>query len=142
MRAITMFRAAAWLGTAVVFWSLNVRWGTNLDLPNGPPGQWERLVVGAGVLSLLAALAISVSGRKGNPPSWTARGIGLASALLVIGIALHLRSTAQAVGFTSDLLGGQGWTWLLAGGGLVLGAVAGTLGLKPKAGPRKPRRRR
>lgn len=137
-----MFRALAWLGTTIVFWSLNLRWGTDLALPSGPPAQWHRLVVGAGLLAAVAALAISVSGRKHTPPSWLARGIALAGGLLVLGIGLHLRSSAFAVGFEEHLLGGQGWTWLMAGGGLVLGAVIGTLGLKPGQPPRKPRKRR
>lgn len=137
-----MFRALAWLGTTIVFWSLNLRWGTDLALPNGPPAQWHRLVVGAGLLAAIAALAISVAGRKHTPPSWLARGIALAGGLLVVGLGLRLRSRAVEVGFEDYLLGGQGWTWLMAGGGLVLGAVIGTLGLKPGQPPRKPRRPR
>jgi hypothetical protein len=143
MRPITLFRALAWAGTMVVWSSLVlVRWGENPNLPAGPPGQWERLVVGAGLLATLAAVAISVSGRKRMPPGWVARGVSAASAALVLYIAYHLRSDALATGFTADLLGGQGWTWLLAGGGMVFGAAVGTFGLKPPASHRKQRKHR
>ena len=137
-----MFRAMAWLGVAVVFWSLNMRWGVDPNLPNGPPGQWERPVVGAGLLAMISALAISVSGRKHTPPSWLARGIAVTAGALIIAVALYLRSNALATGFGDAMLGGSGWIWLLAGGGLVLGAAAGTLGLPPAKRIKKPRRRK
>jgi hypothetical protein len=143
MRPITLFRALAWAGTMVVWSSLVlVRWGDNPNLPAGPPGQWERLVVGAGLLAMLAALAISVSGRKRVPPSWTARGVAAASASAVLFIAWYLRSDALATGFGASMLGGQGWIWLLAGGGMAVGAVAGTFGLKPPASHHKQRKHR
>lgn len=143
MRAITLFRALAWTGTIIVFSSLVlVRWGENPNLPAGPPGQWEKLVVGAGLLATLAALAISVSGRKRVPPSWVARAVSFISAGLVLFIAFYLRSDALATGFAADLLSGQGWTWLLAGGGMVFGAAVGTFGLTPPAPPHKQRKRR
>jgi hypothetical protein len=143
MRAITIFRALAWTGTMIVFGSLVlVRWGENPNLPSGPPGQWEKLVVGAGLLAVLSALAISVSGRRRVPPSWAARAVAAVSAALVLGIAFHLRSDALATGFAADLLSGQGWIWLVAGGGMVLGAVIGTFGLKPPPLPHKQRKRR
>lgn len=141
MRAITIFRAMAWLGVAVVFWSLNMRWGTDPNLPNGPPGQWERPIVGAGLLAMISALAISLSGRKHTPPSWLARGIAVAGGVLTIAIALYLHSDALATGFGDAILGG-GWLWLLAGGGLVLGAAAGTLKLPPGKPVTKPRKRK
>lgn len=143
MRAITLLRALAWVGTAVVLGSLIlVRWGENPNLPPGPPGQWEKLVVGACLLAVIAALAISVSGRKRNPPTWTARGVAAATAAMVLVIAFELRSEALATGFAPDLLGGQGWTWLVLGGSVALGAALGTMALKPPRPPRKPRRRR
>jgi hypothetical protein len=142
MRAITLFRALAWTGTIIVWSSLIlVRWGENPNLPAGPPGQWEELVVGAGLLATLAALAISVSGRKRVPPSRGARTVSAAGAALVLVIAFYLRRDALATGFAADLLGGQGWTWLLAGGGMLLGAAVGTFGLKPPATPHKQRKR-
>jgi hypothetical protein len=143
MRAITFFRGAAWLGAAVVFWSLNVRWDADPTTGGGPPAQWERHVVGAALLAVIAALALSVSGRGERPPSWVARGVAAAGAVGVIGIALYLRYTAKVQDIEYRLLG-QGWTWLLAGGGLVLGAVVGSLGLRPaeKDEPRRKKRRR
>lgn len=126
---LTLIRAVAWFGVFVVFWSLNVRWGTDINVGNGPPGQWERQVVGSGLLALVAALALSVSGRRGNPPSWTARGIALAAAVLILGIALLLRSRAMS-GF-EDLVAGPGWTWMLSGGGFMLAAATLAMSLKP-----------
>ena len=141
MRAITLFRALAWFGTIIVWSSLIlVRWGNDPNLPAGPPGQWEKLVVGAGLLATLAALAISVSGRKRVPPSWRARAVSAVGAALVLIIAFYLRSDALATNY-AHLLSGQGWTWLLAGGGMVLGAAVGTFGLKPPATPHKQRKR-
>jgi len=126
---LTLIRALAWFGAFIVFWSLNVRWGTDINVGNGPPGQWERHVVGAGLLALVAALALSVSGRRGKPPSWTARGIALGAGVLIIAIALLLRSRALS-GF-EDLIAGAGWTWMLSGGGFVLAAATLAMALKP-----------
>ncbi len=143
MRAITMFRAAAWFGVAVVLGSLVlVRWGENPNLPPGPPGHWERSVVGACLLAIVAALALSVSGKKRIPPSVAARAVAAIAAGLVVGIALWLRSQALATGFVPDLLGGQGWLWLTAGGSMLFGAAIGTFGLKAPRPPKKARRRR
>lgn len=137
-----MFRGLAWFGTLVVFGSLVlVRWGDDPNLPGGPPGTVEKLVVGACLLAVLSAMAISVSGRKRIPPSWTARIIATASALAVLGITGYIYRHAHSTGFT-DVLGGQGWLWLLAGGGMLLGAAAGTMGLKPPPPPNKQRKHR
>ncbi|HWN70312.1 MAG TPA: hypothetical protein VNM90_21880 [Haliangium sp.] len=141
MRAITLFRALAWTGTIIVWGSLILaRWGEDPNLPPEPPNQWEELVVGAGLLATLAALAISVSGRKRVPPSWGARAVSGVGAALVVFIAFYLYRDAQATNF-AHLLRGQGWTWLLAGGGMVLGAAVGTFGLKPPPAPHKQRKR-
>jgi hypothetical protein len=126
---LTLIRAVAWFGVFVVFWSLNVRWGTDINVGVGPPGQWERHVVGSGLLAMVAALALSFSGRRGNPPSWTARGIALGAGALIVAIALLLRSRALS-GF-EDLIAGPGWTWLLSGGGFVLAASTLAMSLKP-----------
>lgn len=142
MRAITLFRALAWFGVAVVFWSLNLRWGSSVDVGAGPPAAWHRSVVGAGLLAVLAALALSVSGRKGNPPSWAFRGVAGACAAGILLIAWRIY--AQADDVLADAIKGPGWTWLLAGGAMVLGAVIGTLGLKrsPEKSQKKRRRSR
>jgi hypothetical protein len=141
MRMITLFRGLAWFGALVVFGSLVlVRWGDDPNLPGGPPGTVEKLVVGACLLAALSALAISVSGRKRIPPSWTARAIATASAAAILAIAVYIRSHALSTGFP-DVLGGQGWIWLIAGGGMLLSASAGTLGLKPPPTPHKQRKR-
>ncbi len=141
MGAITVFRAMAWFGMVVIFWSLNVRWGTDTGVGSGPPILlWERLVVAAGMLALFAALTLSVSGRKGNPPSWTARGIAGAAAVLIAVIALYMRSSAT--GILEDAGRGPGWLWLVAGGGMVLGGVLASMGLKTPVKKGKQRRKR
>lgn len=134
MRMLTLFRGMAWFGVVVVFWSLNMRWGTKIYDGSGPPNYWHREVVGCGLLALIAALSISLSGRKRNSPSWVARGIAAVCGLLVLFIAWRMHANATMM--TEDRLGGTGWTWLLAGGGLVAGAVLGTFGL-PAAGKSK-----
>lgn len=143
MRAITLFRAMAFTGTVVVWSSLVlVRWGENPNLPPGPPGQWEESVVAAGLLATLASLALVVSGRKNVPPGWGPRAVAGIGAAIVLGIAFYLRSNAVATGLADSLLSGQGWTWLTAGGGLVLGAAVGSFGLKQPPTPHKQRKRR
>ena len=129
MRVLTIFRAMAWFGVIVVFWSLNVRWGTDITLPNGPPSHSHRDVVGAGLLALIAALALSVSGRGGNPPSWIARGVAGVASLIIIGLVWKLYHKAADQTYSS-MLGGTGWTWMAGGAGMILSAVIGTLGLQ------------
>ena len=144
MRLITIFRAFAWLGMVVIFWSLNLRWGAEEGLPGGPPTVlWERLVVAAGLLAIVSALSLSISGRKDIPPSWTARGVAFVAAFFAVVIAFYLWS--NATGILENATRGQGWTWLMAGAGLVSGAVVGSLGLKapirrPPKGGRKRRK--
>ncbi len=129
MRPITLLRAVAWLGLAVVAWSLNIRWGVDPNVPTGPPAQWQRHVVGAGLLALIAAVALSASGRKGNPPSNVARGIAVGAALLIAVLGLVVRSSATSSGF-EHLLQGSGYRWMFSGGGLVLGAAIGAFALR------------
>lgn len=124
-----MLRAVAWFGLAVVAWSLNIRWGVDPNVPTGPPAQWQRHVVGAGLLALIAAIAISASGRGDTPPSNRARAIAVGSALLIMVLALVIRNSATSAGF-EHLLQGSGFMWLFSGGGLVLGAAIGTFGLR------------
>jgi hypothetical protein len=134
---LTFIRAVAWFAVVVLFWSLNIRWGTDLDVNAGPPGQWERHVVGAGLLAAVAALALSVSGRRGNPPSWLARGVAFGAAALILTIGLLLRREAQSAITGADLIAGAGWTWMMAGGGFALSAAILALTLKPAARPPK-----
>lgn len=133
MKMLTVSRAVAWVGAVVVWWSLNLVWGVDADAGKGPPGQWQRHVVGAGLLAFIAALSLSVSGRQGKPPSWTARGVALAGAAGIIIIALVLR--ADALRDFPHLIAGPGWTWLLAGGGFVLSATTLACGIKPPDAP-------
>lgn len=145
MRPITVLRAAAWIGVAICGWSLNIRWGVDPNLPNGPPGQWERHVVGAALLAFIGAMAISVSGRGHKPPSNIARGISLGAAIciLIIGVMIYRGSQSSV---NPEIIAGPGFMWMLSGAGLLLGAAVGTLGLrapevvktgKGKANPRR-----
>lgn len=136
MRLITVFRALAWLGVIIAFWSLNMAWGDGPEVPE----RWQRAVVGASLAGFLAALAISVSGRRLVPPSWPARGIATFFAAVMLVVVLSLRS--KAVGIYADYDDGPGWTWLLAGSGIVAGAVLGTFGLRlPEAAARREARK-
>jgi hypothetical protein len=134
MRPLTVIRGLAWFATMVTARSLMLRWSIKADVHSGPPGQWERHVVGAALLAAIAALALSVSGRKGNPPNWIARGIAAACAAGAVGVAFYLRADANSTGFT-HLLGGSGWIWLLAGGLGSLSAATFALALKPASSP-------
>jgi hypothetical protein len=146
-KMLTVARMVAWVGAVIVWWSLNVVWGSDADAGKGPPGQWQRYVVGAGLLALVGAIALSASGRGGKPPSPLARGIALACAL-AIGLIAYLLRRDALVDFP-HLLAGPGWTWLLAGGGFLLAATTLTFGLPPpveperkSGGPRNKRKRR
>jgi hypothetical protein len=130
MRPLTFLRAFAWLGAAVTFWSLNVKWGVSADVGAGPPGQWERHVVGAALLAFTGALALSISGRGGYPPALWARLVSLGSGAGIIVIAFVLRRDAFAEGF-DHLITGPGWTWMFAGGGLISASALGAFGIKP-----------
>lgn len=125
MGATNILRAMAWFAVAVIFWSLNIRWGSDPNLPGGPPAAWHRAIVGAGLLSFIAALALSVSGRGGNPPSWLARGVATASALGILAITWWIRS--DATGPLEDAARGSGWVWLAVGGGVLAAAAFGML---------------
>ncbi len=120
MLTMMLARGIAWVGAVVTWWSLNVVWGTDIDAGKGPPGQWQRQVVGAGILALIAAVAITATGRGGKPPGKVARGVALAGALGVGLIVYLLRRDGLAT--FPHLLAGAGWTWLLAGGGFLLAA--------------------
>lgn len=144
MLPLTLLRAVAWLGAAITFWALNVKWGVEADVGVGPPGHWERHVTGAALLAFTGAMALTISGRGGRPPRLWARGITLACGAGIILIALLLRRDAFAEGF-DHLIAGPGWTWMFAGGGLVSAAALGAFGLKPpvdKNDRRKPGRRK
>ena len=117
--------------------SLVLQWSTKADVHSGPPGQWERHVVGAALLAGIAAISLSFSGRKGNPPNWVARIIAAGCAVGAVGIAYYLRSNAHSTGFT-HLLGGSGWIWLLAGSLGSLSAATFALALKPAEASKGP----
>jgi hypothetical protein len=131
MRMLTVFRVVAWAAVIVVGWSLAIRWGTDADVGNGPPIQFGKKVVGAAVLAGVVAVVLTMSGRKGAPPAWWARGVAVAASLGALGIAWYLRSWAHGDGFP-DLVAGPGWMWMFAGAGLSFAAAIGTVGLPAK----------
>lgn len=145
MRPITAIRAVAWIAAVIAGYSLFLHWGTDPDVRSGPPAHWERQVVGAVVLTFLAAVALMFSG-SGDRQRWVPRGLAAAFAVGTVGIALTLRSNAHSSGFP-DLVNGPGWTWLIAGGALSATATVVALLLpakkrKVKVGSKKARRSR
>jgi hypothetical protein len=132
--ARAIVRAASIIAVALAGWSVNVRWGSGTTVRGGPPMQWERIVVGAAVLSALAALAVWIGTRPGAGASrmWL-RGAACACALGVAAIALHLRGEASRLGI-NDLVNGPGWAWLAAGAGAALAAAGGSFALRDRAG--------
>lgn len=124
-------RAVAWLGVALVGWSLNLRWGSEQYLGNGPPANYHKHVVGALLLGFLAALALSVSRKL------PARLIAVAAALGAVAIAVVVKLRAL-----ESVTSGTGWLWMMAGAAGVALATASALAVKaPAAKPRSPHRR-
>ena len=129
MRPITVIRALAVFGVMVTWWSLNIQWGGDAGAGSGPPYQFQRYAVGAGMLATIAAIALSVSGRKGAPPSWLARGIAAVAGVCILLVAWFVHSRAHSSGFP-HLIEGAGWTWMLAGGGFITSAAISALALR------------
>ena len=121
-------RAVAWIGVVVVGWSLNLRWGDDVNVPNGPGPLYQKQVVGAMLLALLAALAISVSQK------WIAKGVAVAAGAGGALIAITLRSNAP-----DTVTSGAGWLWMAAGAGAALFATAAALLVKPPAAKKRSR---
>lgn len=149
MNILTLLRALGWLGVAVAGWSVTLRWGADPAVGAGPPGTWERHVVGAMLLTAIAALAISVSGRSGQPPRLPYRIAGVTAAGLALALALsiYLRVTRSEVfEHMVGIVDGPGFAWLATGTAMTFGATAATLLLRPPPAPRrsasKQRRRR
>lgn len=132
MRAITVFRAIAVIGVMITWWSLNLQWGSDADAGTGPPTQFNRYAVGAGLLATISAISLWASGRKGQPPSWIARGVAAGAAGAVLLVVYLVRSKAHSSGFP-HLIEGPGWTWMLAGGGITASAALGVLALRAPA---------
>ena len=143
MHLITAFRAMSWVGFAVILWSNNLVWGDSADVGAGPPGQWKRAVIGAALLALISAIAISASGRRGNPPSRKVQFVAAITALGAAVIAFELRRSALAATRTHHLLEGSGFYWMASGAALATVAVIGTFTIRPKiVKPRTSRKRR
>lgn len=125
-----------WLSIVVTAWSLSMPWGDEIAAGKGPPSQWERHVVGAALLLLVAALAISRTGGKSEKPGGLALAIAALASLGALALALDLRSTALEREQGHVLLG-TGWLWMCAGACTAFGAVvsAFTLRFRPAPGP-------
>jgi hypothetical protein len=143
MNLRVLVRAASLIAVALVAWSLNVRWGSSSAVRGGPPIQWERIVVGAALLSAIAALAIWLATRPkiGASRTWL-RGIAGGAALAVAAIAIRLRSEAVDREL-NDLVNGPGWSWLTAGAAVSIAAAAASFALRgePDGAPRSAKRR-
>jgi hypothetical protein len=123
-----------WLSIVITAWSLSVPWGDEIAAGKGPPSQWERHVVGAALLLLVAALAISRTGGKNEKPGGVALAIAALASLGAIGLALDLRSTALAREQGHVLLG-TGWLWMCAGACTAFGAVVSAFTLRFRPAP-------
>jgi hypothetical protein len=138
VKPLTLARATAWLGVALIGWSLNLRWGTDRGLPLGPPATHERTVVAALLLAVAAALAASVAGRKARAPGMMAKAIGLGGALGALACAAAIHSQGPA-----SVLGGAGWPWLAVGAALATVAAGLAASLRgPAPPPRRVKSRR
>lgn len=126
---MTFIRAMQWVAVVITGWSLSLRWGDEVAAGKGPPSQWERHVVGATMLLVVAAVAMTATGRSKSsgvaaPPGTLALALSALCGASALGIALWLRSTALTREVSHVLLGG-GWLWMLSGAAL---ALAGTTG--------------
>ncbi len=142
---LTVLRGLAWLGVVVAGWSVNLRWGDDPALGSGAPSMWERHVVGAALLAAIAALAISVSGRGGEPPRLPYRIAGAlaAGSAFAVALSMYLRVTRNELyEHMAGIVGGPGFSWLIAGTGISLVAAAATLALRPAAPVRRGASRR
>lgn len=128
LQAMSFIRAIQAIAVIITGWSLSKPWGQELAAGKGPPSQWERHVVGATLLLAIAALAMMLTARgKGSgavaKPSFAALGIAALCGLGALGVTLTVRSAALSRGLDHALLGG-GWTWMLSGTAIALGATS------------------
>lgn len=138
-----LVRGLSLIAVALTGWANNVRWGTSSVRP-GPPAQWERIAVGAALLSALVALAVWLGTRSGLGVSrmWW-RGAACLCAVGVGAIVLQLRAQAEKLQLP-DLVEGPGWSWLAAGAGAALAAAVGSFALRgdvPVSRRKRARRR-
>jgi hypothetical protein len=117
---------------------MSVPWGDEASVGNGPPNQWERHVVGAALLLLVAAFTMTRTARKDEKPGGVALAIAGLATLGALALALDLRSTALDKQQGHVLLGG-GWLWMCAGASAAFGAVvsAFTLRFRPASSATK-----
>lgn len=126
---MTFIRAVQWVAVVITGWSLSLRWGDEIAAGKGPPSQWERHVVGATLLLIVAAVAMTATGRskksgEAAPPGTAALVVSAMCGAAALGIALWVRSSALSRELNHVLVGG-GWLWMLSGAAL---AMAGTSG--------------
>ncbi len=129
LRPITVIRAVHWAAIAVTGWSLSLPWGDELAVGKGPPSQWERHIVGAALLLLIAALAMSFTGKKDSKPTTRAILIAALGSLGAMALAMSIRQHSIADEQAHVLLGG-GWMWMVAGTCMAVGAVASAATLR------------
>lgn len=136
LRPITLIRAILWIAIVITGWSLSVPWGDDLAAGKGPPSQWERHVVGAALLLLVAALSMSRTAKNGGKPGGIPLAIAGLTSLAALALALDVRATALDRQQGHVLLG-SGWLWMSAGACISFGAVvsAFTLRFRPEKLP-------
>ena len=129
LRPITVIRAILWVAIVVTAWSLGVPWGDEVAVGKGPPSQYERHVVGAALLLLVAAFTMMRTARKNEKPGGIALAIACLASLAALALALDVRSTALDKEQGHVLLGG-GWLWMSAGACTAFGAVVSAFTLR------------
>lgn len=145
MKLLTLLRALAWLGVGIAGWSVNLKWGADETVGVGAPQTWERHVVGAALLCAGAALALSISGRGGEPPRLPYRIAAVLAAGLGFGVALsiYLRVTRNELyEHMAAVVRGPGFAWLAAGTALCFGAAVASLALRRRDPERRAASRR
>lgn len=125
-------RLSLWLAVIAGYMAMTTVWGPDANMSNGPPKQLERHVAGAMLLVLIAAIALTSSGRGKVPPAWWARVAAATGGVAAVAVTFALRSKVRSEG-TGHLVEGAGWAWMLAGTG-----VAALAGLASLALPRPP----
>jgi len=137
------------MSVVITGWSLNIRWGSSTAVGNGPPGQWERHIVGALLLAGVSALFLFFVRTGGKGSFSRPAAVSLAASAGALAIAVFLRFNASSTGFP-DLVEGPGWSWMAAGCGLstgcAIGALTTSMRSRPapaaKAGTQKKRKRK
>lgn len=133
-------RLLLWLAALAAILAMLAVWGPDANMAQGPPKQLERHVTGVILLAIVAAIALTSSGRGTSPPAWWARGVAAVAGVAALAVTFAVRAKVQSEG-TGHLIEGAGWAWMLASSAVAALAGLGSLAL-PRPKVAKARRRR